>query len=158
MILAAGPGISPTGCDCRKPQQRPRRFNPSGRFSPRRNMRRIAGVSDMRSALLGVLCIISQSSVGGFMFLPLTRLNTHQAPKVQTCKCGMGQRSPIVPSRTHTKPSILTLLRAQSVSSESENMPDFSGMAAIAGGTWEGILVRFGANGQENPSSRDFDI
>jgi hypothetical protein len=110
-----------------------------------------AALLDMRSALLGILCIISQSSVGGFMFLPLSRLNVPalQAQKVQTCKCGIGQL--LVRSRTHTQPSFLALLRAQSVLPGSENVPDFADMAAIAGGTWEGILVKFGANGAKNP-------
>jgi hypothetical protein len=85
------------------------------------------------------------------MFLPVSRLNSfHQAPKVQACKCGIGQRSLTVPSRAHARQSFLALLRAQTVSSSSEDIPDFAVMAAIAGGSWEGILVKFGANGAKS--------
>jgi hypothetical protein len=106
---------------------------------------------DMRSVLLGILCVISQSNVGGFMFLPLFRLSLpldQPMKTIQTCNCGMGRRSFSFPARTHARINFLSSLRAQSASTESENLPEFAEMAAIAGANWEGVLVKFGANGE----------
>ena len=105
-----------------------------------------------RSAVLGILCIISHSHVGGFVFLPSSHSiqplsNTMQ--KVQICECGMRQKSFLVPPRTPARMNVLSLLRAQSETTGPESPSDFNEMAATAGATWEGILAKFGANGEK---------